>query len=182
MATTITLKQLEGLLEKCKQECLACGIQYGNIANIEINARARKRWGQIRYNNLTKTYSINISKRILTDKTPVEKVKQVIHHELCHSVEGCWNHGQKWKSMADRLNRRYGYDIKRTDSSETFGLSNQEETDDFQPYKSETVKYIFECRNCGQLIKRKRMSEFVRHPENYSCGKCGGSFKRVRGI
>lgn len=44
------------------------------------------------------------------------------------------------------------------------------------PHREMAVKYAFKCQNCGQIVKRKQMSKFVRDYKLYHCGRCGGNF------
>lgn len=45
----------------------------------------------------------------------------IILHELCHTIKGCFNHGKKWKENVKKLNEHgfrvnpYPYSTKQTD-------------------------------------------------------------------
>ena len=114
---------------------------------------------------------INISAFILSDDTKEDAVMETIIHEILHTCKGCMNHGREWKRLANIVYKKTGYKITTTSPREKFGLSEEDE---------DVAKYVFVCEKCGQVIRRNRMSKFVRHPEWYRCGKCGGNIKRER--
>ena len=109
------MKDLKKLANECMAELDAIGVQYGNVISWQINTRVKNRWGQCRYIGGGR-YSINITNRLLDDNLPDEAAKETIIHELLHSVDGCMNHGPNWKRVADKVNRAYHYNIKRTTS------------------------------------------------------------------
>ena len=165
------MKNLEKLYQECINECSEIGIEYGNIIKVSVNSRAKKRFGQCR--RIGGQYEISISKELLDDNLVDRCVKATIFHEIAHTVDGCFNHGDEWLKVIDLINDCYGYDIKRTASREDRGLPNIEDED-------MNYKYIFECDGCGQVIKRTKMSKFVKHSEIYTCGRCGGKFIRTK--
>lgn len=163
------MRDLQNIAKECMNELDLIGIKYGNIKSFEINTRAKKRWGQCKA--VCGGYSINISIRLLNDNVPVESLKNTIIHELLHTCKGCMNHGEKWKLYANKVNRMYGYNIKRCTSSEEKGVEKVE--------NKKEVKHKFICADCGQIICRVRESNFTKHYELYKCGRCGGEFKKV---
>lgn len=162
------------LLRECKKECEDCEIYLGEIADISVNHRAHKRWGHCRYEPSEDAYYIDISYKLVDESTPVKTLKETILHELCHTVEGGMCHTGEWKKAVAKLNNRYGYNIKRTNSYEDKGVDREK----FPP-KKKTINYAFECCGCGYQVTRTRKSNFVEHPERYRCGICGGKFKQV---
>jgi predicted SprT family Zn-dependent metalloprotease len=153
----------------------ACGIETGIITDVSINTRAKKRFGQCRYNHATGTYSINIARFILDDDIEDKAVMETIIHEILHTVSGCMNHGKKWKSLGKIVEREFGYKITTTDSYAKFSNRLAEE----RKVERNTKKhnYVFRCEDCGQTIYRERMSKFVQYYKHYRCGKCGGDFQ-----
>lgn len=157
------------IAKECMDELEAIGIQYGKIMNFEINYRAKKRWGQCRYKN--GWYTINISACLLENSVPIESLKDTIIHEILHTCEGCMNHGNNWKIQAEKVNRAYGYNIKRCTSAEEKGI-DVEQTEKY-------IKHKFICEDCGQVITRQRDSKFTKYYKHYTCGRCGGKFNKV---
>lgn len=144
-----------------------CGIEVGDIVKVEVNTRAKRRYGQCC--KRSGRYYINISEFILTDDTVYKAVLETIIHEILHTCDGCMNHGRLWKAYADRVKRMTGYEITTTSDRAKFGL---------EPYEKQGKdNYVFVCEDCGQVIRRSKMSKFVKHHHLYRCGKCGGKLK-----
>ena len=137
-----------------------------------VNTRAKKRLGQCKLtNSWLRCFEIEVSSLLLNDDIPEETLANTIIHELLHTVEGCMNHGKKWKYYAEEVHDKLGIDIKRLASSSEVGI---------EPYRpTESIKYMFRCNGCGQEIKRRRRSQFVIHYHNYKCGLCNGNFEKV---
>jgi len=160
-------KRIEKLYEECIKEQVHAGIPFAdNIAKIEVNSRAKSRFGACR--NIKKgtddCFVIELSEELF--KCSDNEIKEVLHHEIIHTCKGCMNHGEKWKRYALLLNSLYGYNIKRTTSYEKLGIE--------KPVSKEAVKYIVKCEKCGTEFKRKRKCRLVSNVKEYRCGKCGG--------
>ena len=87
---------------------------------VDINPRPKKRYGCCRLKN--GVYHIEISEFILA--CDLEKISEVMAHEVLHTCKGCYNHGNMWKRYAAMMNSAYGYDIKRTSSNEEMGIQD----------------------------------------------------------
>lgn len=157
----------------CMKELDAIGIKYGRILKWEINTRAKSRWGQCR--TVSGGYSININSVLLDDRNDEKGLKETIHHELLHSCKGCMNHGTNWKSLAQRVNRVYGYNIKRTDSAADKGVVEETRP----PRKAREANYKVVCLDCGKIYTRAKASKLITHTDRYRCGCCCGKLKRV---
>ena len=159
---------------ECMRELENIGIQCGNVISFEVNTRAKKRWGQCR--KIGNDYIISINHILLRDDTDINGLKNTIIHELLHTCKGCMSHTGEWKRLAEKVNKYYGYDIKRCDSSNDKGISEAARE---QITTTRKIKYKFRCMGCGQEIGRCKESKFVKYPEYYKCGRCGGSFERI---
>lgn len=168
------MHNIYALLRECKKECEEVGIYLGTIANIDVNYRAQKRWGHCRYESCEDAYYIDISYKLVDDSTPVKTLKETILHELCHTVEDGMCHTGEWKRAIDLLNRRYGYNIKRTNSYADKGV----DVEKFPP-KKKSINYVVECQKCGMQVCRTRMSRVIEHPDRYRCGYCNGNLSRI---
>ena len=162
------MKDLKKMAQECMRELDAIGIEYGEVVSWEVNTRAKQRWGQCRHLG-GNCHSINISSRLLQDDVSDDGAKNTIIHELLHTVKGCDNHGLNWQREAEKVNRAYGYNIKRCSSAEEKGVPETEAT-------PRTVKHKFVCECCGQIITRTRESNFTKNYKDYRCGRCGGHF------
>lgn len=147
---------------ECMRELDALNIPYGKVREVTINTRAKRRWGQCR--EVRGLYYISISDRLLENK---DGLKNTIIHELLHTCPNCMNHKEPWKAVASKVNKAYGYNIKRCSGAEEKGVEPVE------------YKYVFKCKKCGVEVKQMRASKFTRNPRNYKCGCCGGEFERV---
>ena len=130
---------------------------------VRVNRRAKKRYGSCIRKG--KRFVIELSAYLEDAEEPV--VRTVLAHELLHTCPGCLNHGVRWKSYAERLRVRYGYEIARTAS---YGVLPETEP--------KTPQYMLQCQSCGAVIPRQKMSKLIRAPWRYRC-KCGGKLKRI---
>lgn len=92
-----------------------------------------------------------------------------IAHECIHCVEGCFDHGEKFKRIALILNATFGLTISRTTTDVNYAACRVE--------RSAKVEYVCKCTNCGPLCTRKKMCNLVRgvkeNPNRYRCPICG---------
>lgn len=129
-------------------------------------SRAKTSWGYCRRRG--SMYLIEISEK--TIKLGREAVQETMIHEILHTVPGCMNHGPKWRSEADKVNRDYNMNISRLSSKEAYGAKEMFKED---------YNYLIVCDSCGAQFKRHRRSRFVNNPTSYRC-QCGGKLKRVK--
>jgi predicted SprT family Zn-dependent metalloprotease len=146
------------------------GIEYGNIIDFTVNTRAHKRWGQCR--KVPGGYSININATLLDERNSEDGLMNTILHELAHTVDGCYNHGAKWKKVANEIYLAFGYKVKRTNSAEEKGVLQETEP-------KIIYKYQFRCKKRGRVVRRERASKFTQHYDLYRCGCCGGHFEKI---
>lgn len=170
------MRDLKEYVTHCIDELKSIGIEPGRILTLEINTRARKRWGACspEYDEKGNIigYNISINKLLLDEKIPEKALKNTIIHELLHSCKGCLTHKNQWKNLAEKVRMELGYDIRRVGSSDHKGIAIE--------IPSKPPKYIIRCQSCGETYSRKRKSKVVDHPELYRCGKCKGKLERVR--
>ena len=166
------MKDLTKLFNECLKECSKLGIRYGNIVEVTINTRVKKRWGQTC--RRADGFHINISSVLLRDDVSDKATKDTIMHEILHTVDGCFDHKAKWQTMADKVNKAYGYNVKRGTSAEEKGIDSS-----LMEIKHHKI-YIIKCEKCGVEVVRHRKSDFVLFSSWYTHGNgCGGQFKRV---
>lgn len=147
------MRNLQKVAIECMYELDCIGIPYGEIERFTINTRAKSRWGQCK-GLLTGKFEININQDLLNENNSLEGLKNTIIHELLHSCEDCMNHGQKWQEMADRVNKAYGYNIKRCSSQSEKGVVEYTE-------KPIRYKYNVFCNQCKRHWKYKRMCHTI---------------------
>lgn len=118
------MRDLYKVFVDCKNKLDALDIPYGKVAEITINRRAKKRWGQCRL--IDGKYYINISEVLLREENSIRGLEETIIHELIHTCEGCMNHGPVWKAYVEIVNKAFGYNIKRTNSAYEKGIAGAE--------------------------------------------------------
>lgn len=134
-----------------------------------INTRALRRWGLCKHNP-DGSHTIEIADRLLEEGVSSEAVLNTVCHELIHTIKGCNNHGKNFKVAAAILNKKFGLNVKTRTSAEEKGI---EPIEVVRP-----VKHQFVCEHCGQVIKRYRESDFTKRYKQYTCGRCGGHFRK----
>ena len=136
------------------------------------STQEQRKGGDYAKKNSDGSYTISISSRLLADDVADYGAIDTIIHELLHTVKGCMNHKEPWKREADKVNRAYGYNIKRTATCEECGVEPIEDT-------PQEIKYQFKCKDCGKVYSRTRASRFTKNWQNYRCGVCGGEFTKT---
>lgn len=165
--------RINDLMEEAIDELLRIGIEPArNISGIYENRRAKKRLGccRLEKNGLQRNFRIEISTVLAEASDKV--LKQVILHELLHTCTGCFNHGKKWKKLAEQANYTYGYRIQRLSAPEELGMAAMEREGQRPAYK-----YRIRCKKCGTVSYRMRKSKVVEKPRKYRCAKCGGALE-----
>lgn len=159
--------EIERCMHEVIRECTSLKIPIStNIdPNIIINNRARSRFAACKKKG-TSPYIIEVGEALL--KADVFAVKNILAHEILHTCYGCYNHGERWKLYADKMNRAYGYHITRTTTYEELGLET--------PEKKRKVHYVIVCQKCGYQFYRQKKSKLVTETHQYRC-KCGGHLK-----
>lgn len=165
--------KLQKVFKECIEEMEAIDIPFGTITAVEVNYRARSRWGQCRKSG--SLYSININADLVKDGSE-KGLKETIIHEIIHTCPNCMCHTGEWKRLAILVSDCYPYDITRTASAEDVGMSAEyiaKRTEQLSE-KRMGAKYRFHCVGCGQKITRDRKSRFTEHWELYRCSRCHG--------
>ncbi len=158
------MKNLEILINNTIKDLTELNIPFGNVEKWSVNTRAKKRWGQCKKIGLN-TFEINISQLLLQDDLDDQIAKNVIAHELLHTVKGCFAHKGKWKLLAQKINQSIpDYNIKVRDTFEEITISEIEKK----------AKYIIKCRSCDFTAKRYKHSRVIDKPYLYRCPKCQG--------
>ena len=168
-----TMKDVHMIYENCKQKLDDLSIRTGVIKCVKVNSRAKKRWGRcIRVNSIyyDNMFEIEISSRLLEDNVSDKATETTMLHELIHTCPGCMNHGAEWKRIANRVNRAYGYNIKRITSEEEKGVESID--------VKRIAKHKFVCEKCGKEVYRQRESNFTKCYWKYCCATCNGNFRK----
>lgn len=153
----------------CRGMLLSLGIPLGKVDALNVNSKMSSSWGychQTGYNH----FSIDIAERLMISADD-SGVDLVVIHELLHTCKDCFNHGAMWKHYGNTVCNSYGFNITRLTSAEEVNSDSVELIK--QGY------YACQCLTCGKVISKKTECRFIKHPEYYSCGVCGGAFIRI---
>lgn len=163
----MTQEELNALLQEMIQRLRGLKIPVSERIQPEvtINRRAKKRLGCC-FCGKDGVYRIEVSASLLSDP---EKLRMTLAHELLHTCYGCMNHGKRWKSYALRVKDSLGISVSRL-----MPLKEEE-----QSPEEVLLRYVVECQSCKKRYPRQRLSNLIKHPERYRCGKCGGKLKRL---
>ena len=162
------MRNLQEYANRCMKQLDAVDIKYGNVLAFEINTRAKNRRGQCkRVSSILNCFTININCMLLDEKNSEQALIDTLMHELLHTCKGCFNHKNEWKRLAEKVNKIYNYNIKRTASEVDYGIEIETEN-------ITEPKYKIQCTGCGRVYTRQRKSKVIVHPENYRCCNCGG--------
>ena len=98
-------------------------------------------------------------------------IKDTLAHELCHTCKNCFNHGKPFHDMAKRIYNDMGYVIDTKADTDASAY--------FTKYLPDTP-YKVVCTQCGYETKLPRISDVIRNPKNYACGKCNGGLESYK--
>lgn len=164
------MKNLNELLQKALEMCDHCGIPYREITEIKTNNRLSSCWGRCLTKN-HRAFWIEINGKFARDEFSTDAgIIEVICHEIIHTCENCWNHGDLFMAYGRRLTENYGIKVSATDSAEN-------RTIDAIAWK-ESKKYAVKC-NCRTVYK-DRLCDIIKYPSIYKCTACGGNFVRIK--
>lgn len=158
------MRDLNKIAAECMAELDKLQIPYREVEKFVVNTRAKSRWGRCQISSNGK-FIISISDRLLMEDADIKGLKNTIIHELLHTCSGCMNHKTKWKFYADKVNREYGYNIKRTSTADEKGVK--------EVIRRKKINHKYVCKKCGQIVIRERDRGFE---NKYHCGICGGNF------
>ena len=151
---------------ECINILLNMGFEVHIPVGVDFNSRLSKTLGRtIRKRGV---YRIEVNPTFLKVAS-AQNVHSMIMHECVHCVEGCFNHGTAWKSVAAKVVSKYPqFAIKRTCNDEEYG----------KIYESkEAYNYQICCADCGcKMTKQKRWSKTLESifwgEKRFSCCKC----------
>lgn len=163
------------LLKKAIQQVKAAGIQPGSRIDPEviINDKTNTWLGlcsSTKYKPIP--YNFQISLRSILLNANEKAVMEVLVHEVLHTCKDCMNHGPLWKSYASKMNKKYGYNIKRTVTLKELGIENDEAT-------ISNAKYVIKCKKCDNKFLRNRKSKITENCSWYTCN-CGGDLELIK--
>lgn len=162
-----TIIDLQQEMTECINILLNMGYEVHIPTHFEINDKLLKSLG--RCCRRRGVYHLEANPTFLKVASS-QHVHDMIMHECIHCVEGCFNHGAKWKSIAAKVMKKYPqYSITRCTDDEEYNKAYE----DSSQYKFEII-----CEGCGKSNgKYKNCSKSIKsisaHEDRYRCGHCG---------
>ena len=157
-------EQIKEMVYDYRRDMLTRGIKAGKVEGVYFTKSSRN-FG------FCKKMANGGFQILITDLGLHGDVKSTIVHELIHTVEGCFNHGPKFQTIAKELSKAYNIELGTRASKKEMALSEE--------YRIAKAKYVIRCKKCGQIILRQRATRIVKLPMTYSCG-CGGELIRIK--
>ena len=131
----------------------AAGVHVGTVTQVTINKRAVHRFG--RCYRKGDIYRIDISELLLYDGCEIELLDTIIH-ELCHTIPGEFDHGEKWRNAMDKVNAVLPPGFKAQSTAvKGYDTFPQKAVDDFMRKHKQVA---FSCPHCGtkSWVSRKK--------------------------
>ncbi len=168
----ISLEALIGEACKCRKMLTDIGINPPREISFQFNGRLSKALGrccQLRNGG----YRIEISTNFYSEciaKNAIKDLHTTILHELIHTLPKCFNHGETFHRYADKVNRKYDFDI------------------DTKHFKSEVVDSMLlksgnhaeiQCLGCGIVSVISKRTNAYKHLSMCSCKWCKGKLKVI---
>lgn len=167
------MRDIQEYAIRCMEMLDKIGVPYGNIQNVTVNNRAKKRWGLCSV--VSNGFDIQINAVLLDETIDESGLMNTMLHELLHTVPGCMNHGAKWKAMADKVYKAYGIYIKRCSNAAEKGVA----ADMIEEMNAKRYKYFVSCPDCGHVFKYMRMCDCVKNPGRYHHTGCKSNLVRI---
>lgn len=101
---------LESIAINCAEELRKADIPVQYILETKI-IRDRYLFGRVSETYAEHYITLYISNAYRSPKYELAEVKTVICHLLLHSIEGCMNHGEKWREYAEKADKECGLSI-----------------------------------------------------------------------
>lgn len=168
---TMVDSRLEVYVEDAFEILDMLNIEYRPIVSILVNNRLKALWGRCKMDKNEGIFYIEISGMLIGDYVSYEAIMSTLLHEMLHCHEDRFCHTGEWKHCAELINRKFGFNIKRTTTAAEKNLTEVVDT---------SYKYLIACDTCGATNKYKRKSKIVKilmkHPDGAcKCGLCGGT-------
>lgn len=165
------MRDFNKILCNCLAELDSIGVTcYSkNIASITVNNRLSRALGRcVRKNGV---FHIELARKSVGESVNVNFIKNIIMHEIVHTMPNCWNHGHVFQHYAQIINRKLGYHVGTTETIENMMAAGVKPL-----IKSEVARYALVCGKCGKRVAyRQRQCDLTTNPGNYVHSGCGGN-------
>lgn len=145
------------------------------ICEIKLT-KASSYWANIQRIDGGKYYRLRVSslvELIPSKELAQRRLEECMIHEMIHTMPGRFNHGEKFKAMCNKVNKKYDgiYTIRTRNDCETYGIHREEKP---------KVKFEIKCEKCGKTYYYSRKPKY--DISEYSCSKCGHKHLTIKNI
>ena len=129
--------------------------------------KCKKVGAEVHDGKLMPVFEIALNPLMLEYENANEKfIRDTIAHEFCHSLPGCFNHGQKFHDKAKLIHDLMGYSIDTKADIESSTYFNKILNSMPSPYK-------VVCDNCGAETSFPKLTDKIKKSYQNQCGHCG---------
>lgn len=109
-----------------------------------------------------------------------DQVRNTIWHECIHLCDGCFDHGKKFKTIAEHLNFAFGTNIERVNT-------NASKYSAQLAFEKPKIKHEIYCNDCGRYLGSyknvtQKVMDIARKTNKYICPFCKTHNMRVTNL
>lgn len=152
-------------VKKCEEMAKETGLTLPTGIVYKMNGRFTRTLGRCSKKTTRGyvTHTIEVSEKYFTECVNtgnIFMIEDTLLHEMCHALPKCMNHGEEWQRAANRINVKFGYDIKRCCESNDITTRVL-----FANCDTTTIH----CAGCGKDYTKKSNSVIVKNVTKYRC-------------
>lgn len=151
--------------EKAKELMISSGLKIRKDYEVRFNTRLKTTLGRCYKNKPIIEINYYYFKWSMENNKYTDVFNTLVH-ELIHTVEGCANHGKKFKMICNYLNEKYDMDLNRLYSGEYIQINKKESEYNYEVY----------CVNCN-MKKGYKNKRVINNINKYRCAKCNNKLK-----
>jgi predicted SprT family Zn-dependent metalloprotease len=151
----------------CENSIVNQDVKWMRTNNTRVLGRCHKLNDTYRIGRELETFDIELNPYLLNlDDVNERIIKDVIAHEFCHTLPGCYNHGKEFHEKAKMIYDLMRYKIDTKADVDASSYFKKAQTVGDTPYK-------VVCDYCDAEIKFPRLNNNVKECWQYHCKKCG---------
>jgi hypothetical protein len=101
------------MLNQAVTRLKSLGYKVGKVNALGVSYRYSRAWAKCNWTtSYAKSFTITVSDRLFNANK--ESVRDIIHHEVIHTIPGCFNHGRIFKNVVSHCNKKFGTHIAVT--------------------------------------------------------------------
>ena len=109
--TSLSIRRAQTIFNKLRHDLIQWKIPIGTV-DPDLGFVRMKSCYAVTYQEKD-GFKVNVSSLLFEEygAVPVDALRSILAHELCHTIKGCFNHGAEWRSYVERLNAEHGFRI-----------------------------------------------------------------------